>query len=405
MRVLIDCTNMRTGGALQNGLAFLAMAARHSGHEWHVGVSHELGEQLPSGWQDSYRSAVQIPRVESLRDFLRLARDNRQLEARVRPDVVFTLAGPPYWRARAPHVAGFAKAQYLYPELDLHAHLPAIAAWRTRARFHTRMAIHRRFFRRADHLVVQTETVRRRATVALDFPADRIHVARNSYSPLFRDAVARLRSTGFRKPATRIILVPSAYYVHKQLEIVPDTVQHLAALTTENFRVRLTLPPESADWQRLTALAHHQGVADRLETVGKIPHRDLAQQYLQADLVFLPTLLECSTAVYPEAMLAGVPVVTTDLDFARETCGGAAYYFNARDAADAAAQIARLLNDAGAWASLVAAGAGELARLYPSPEGKFTEQLGILESVADRHGVSSRVDDPAGDQATDRNSD
>ena len=54
-----------------------------------------------------------------------------------------------------------------------------------------------------------------------------------------------------------------------------------------------------------------------LISVGKILHKDLAKQYLISDIILLPTLLECSSATYPEAMIAGKPIVTTDFDFSR----------------------------------------------------------------------------------------
>ena len=51
--------------------------------------------------------------------------------------------------------------------------------------------------------------------------------------------------------------------------------------------------------------------------------------YEQADIMFMPILLECFTATYPEAMRMEVPIVTTDLDFAHGLCGDAACYYEA----------------------------------------------------------------------------
>ena len=51
--------------------------------------------------------------------------------------------------------------------------------------------------------------------------------------------------------------------------------------------------------------------------------------YRQSTFAFQPTLLECFTATYPEAMRSGKPIVTPDLEFARGLCGGAAVYYDA----------------------------------------------------------------------------
>jgi glycosyltransferase involved in cell wall biosynthesis len=384
MRILVDCANIRTGGALQNGLSFLDMASRDSRHEWHVVVSTELGEQLPSGWQANFASAHQIDPVRKIRDFLRLGLVNHRVETRVAPDLVFTLAGPAYWRAKAPHISGFAKPQYLYPNVRLFDQLPLLDAWRGRAKLRTRLAIHRYLFTRSDYLVGQTETVRRRAVVMLGFPADRFFVARNSFSPIFRAAIASLGTSVPRRQDICVIFVPSAYYPHKNLEIIPRVAELLAKRTQRRFLFRLTLDAESAEWRRLHAQACALGVSSFLEAIGKVPHADLARRYLESDIVFLPTLLECSTAVYPEAMSAGIPIVTSDLDFARESCGQAAVYFDPYDPKAAASALVHLVHDPAVRHLLATTGARELPRIYPSPEAKYEEQIAILEEIGRR---------------------
>ena len=69
------------------------------------------------------------------------------------------------------------------------------------------------------------------------------------------------------------------------------------------------------------------------------------EEYKKASCVFQPTLAEVFSATYLEAMAMGVPIITSDLDFARDVCGNAAYYFNPDDdrAANALAKI--ILNE------------------------------------------------------------
>ena len=44
--------------------------------------------------------------------------------------------------------------------------------------------------------------------------------------------------------------------------------------------------------------------------------------------MILPTLLESFSATYIEAMFHGKTILTSDLDFARDVCGEAAFYFD-----------------------------------------------------------------------------
>ena len=55
---------------------------------------------------------------------------------------------------------------------------------------------------------------------------------------------------------------------------------------------------------------------ERIEYLGKININQCPHLYVQSDAVFLPTLLECFSASYAEAMLMKKPIITSDLGFA-----------------------------------------------------------------------------------------
>ena len=50
--------------------------------------------------------------------------------------------------------------------------------------------------------------------------------------------------------------------------------------------------------------------------------------YKQVDGMIMPTLLESFSATYIDSMALGVPIFTSDRDFARDVCGDAAWYFD-----------------------------------------------------------------------------
>jgi glycosyltransferase involved in cell wall biosynthesis len=86
--------------------------------------------------------------------------------------------------------------------------------------------------------------------------------------------------------------------------------------------------------------------------------------------------------VYPEAFHFGRPLVTSDLDFARELCGDAAAFVPPNDAAAIAQTIADIVTDPARADQLVAAGRRQLAAAYPSPARKLEMQLDLLERLA-----------------------
>ena len=145
----------------------------------------------------------------------------------------------------------------------------------------------------------------------------------------------------------------------------------------------VTLPDEGGVvdefWNRTRLL----NVVDMMENVGRLSIVDCAEWYARSDVVFLPTLLETFSATYLEAMAMGRPIVTTNLDFAREVCGPAALYYEPLSVQEAADAIERVANDERAWKELVQKGRRRLAS-FPSPEEKHDKVMDWVREVWQR---------------------
>jgi glycosyltransferase involved in cell wall biosynthesis len=372
MRILIDCSHIATGGAIQNSIAVLDNARATVDHEWHVIMTSVLSRQVPRAHDSLFGTACRLDNWSSFRTRYSVHLSMPRWERAIRPEVCFAPGGPVYWRARCRQVVAFALPHLIYPEQDV---IRATSGMQ-RLRLELMLGAARRSFLRADTLVVQTGTVRDRLVRVLGVPEKRVVIIGNSYSPAFAASVAELRR-GVRSDRF-VVLVPSAYYVHKNLEFVVDVAHEIHRAGLRDVEFRFTLPNASRAWQRLRDLAAARGVISMIRTLGSVPHRDLAASYCAADLVFLPTLLECSTAVYPEAFLAGVPVVTSALDFAVDLCGEGARYVNPRDAGDAASAIMQLERDGAHRRDLIAAGKRALQTRYLTPQQKWRAQLSAM---------------------------
>lgn len=373
-RILIDATQVVVGGGVQVSLALLEQASRDETFEFHAAVSAAVHAQCPDATRRrfvSYRALA--PRESARARILEIARSLPAIAAATRPDLVFTVFGPAYWRHDRIHVVGFALPKLIYP---IHQYLPDAGPF-TKATELWKRRLKARVLRNADAWVAETQTVRRRMETVLGLPADRIAIVRNGYSAAFAQSLEQMPCRSDRGGGA--VLVPSAYYPHKDLERIPEIAQALKEAGKEDFRFRLMLPPESEGWRRIEARSRALKVADQVATVGAVPHNRLAEHYSNADIVLLPTLLECSTAVYPEAFLAEVPLVTTDLDFAHELCGAGALYFKPRSAEDAARALLEVRNAPGVRQRLIAGGREALARNYPSPEEKWRAQLECMQ--------------------------
>lgn len=378
MKVLVDCSRLRTGGGIQVGLGVLANACRSREHQWYVAASRQLADELGGEEKEHYACFATVGERSGLWSRLHNnASELARIEEAVKPDVVFTVFGPTMWRARAPHVIGFALPTLIYP--TERASLLKQCAIRQRCRRRMADAYARIQMRGVRHWIVETSVVRERLHTILGVPRGAVFVVPNAYSPMFAEEVLRPRT---RSGDTFRIIVPSAYYVHKNLECVPRVAYELARLTARPFEFVLTIPGTASAWKEISRVAMAVGMNNRIRTVGNVAHREIAGLYRDADAVFLPTLLECSTAVYPESFMARVPLVTSDRDFARALCGEGAAYVDPYSASDAAASLSRIIDERGYGESLVEAGAAALRLRYPSPEAKWLMQLECLERVA-----------------------
>ena len=97
--------------------------------------------------------------------------------------------------------------------------------------------------------------------------------------------------------------------------------------------------------------------------LGKVKIEDCPSLYNNCDFMFLPTLLECFSASYCEAMKMELPILTSDLDFARGICDKAAVYFDPTSVESIAECFINLSSDLNKQNDLVINGKNRLLSL------------------------------------------
>jgi glycosyltransferase involved in cell wall biosynthesis len=292
------------------------------------------------------------------------------IEAQVRPHCVVTTSGPPYWRSEAPHLVGFNLPLYIYPESPYLKTLSLGA----RARLSARKWLHRRLFRRdADALIVQTDDVNLRVRRLLK--TEKVYTVTNNHSSWYdlpQDFPSRLPE---RKPGAFRLLTLTSYYPHKNLDLIPQVIEELPdALRT---RVEFVLTLTEAEYRHKIS----SRIPPQVRLVGPVPPPECPALYHECDAMFLPTLAECFSASYPEAMKMEKPIITTGLDFARSICQEAALYFPPCDANAAARQVERVICDANVQDKLRLSGRERLAA-FDTPAQRAQKILGICNQLA-----------------------
>ena len=115
--------------------------------------------------------------------------------------------------------------------------------------------------------------------------------------------------------------------------------------------------------------------------MGPLKEGELAGYFLNADALFFPSLLESFSATYLEAMHFGLPILTSDLDFARYICGDAALYFNPWNPSDIIEKICILRDNNNLRKKLVDEGRQRISSFFKSWEEIIADLISDLESL------------------------
>lgn len=361
-RVLIDASNLRTGGGIQVAASFVDEIHRllrdGGGPEWldetalwmSPDVKSNLMEPVSLPTLDGYSSAVF--------------------------DVAFSIFGPRYRPPRARRtVMGFADVTLVY---ERPKSLPRLSVG-DGARRLVRSALAKRSFRNADVLVTETEAVKARVVHALDVPADRVAVVPNSVSRTFLGSSAQHPAWPSPAPADVTFCYVTRAYPHKNLRFVGLLGERLRTVHGIGIRTITTLRDD--EWngldERTRSFCHN---------IGPVEIGHARAVYEMADAAIFPSLLECFSATPLEAMAAGVPLFASDRDFVRTLCADVPFYFDPEVVDSAAAVIAEAFGQGPSqWMTRVQAGrkrvasmpsAGDRARTYLDLIG---EQLTAVE--------------------------
>ncbi len=374
MHFLINCSNLKKGGGLQVADSVCGQLSHFPDHQFVVVLSSWMDEtaQRLRGVRN-----VRVVRHNIRNDWrtLLLGRDAvlDRLVENDRVDAVLTVFGPARWRPSCPHVCGFARAQLVLGNSPYYKRM----AWHERLRERLHNIVVAYLFRRGVD-VFWTENPYITAQLHGLFPSTVAGTVTNYYNQVF-DESARQREHKLPPFGGCTLLSVNASYPHKNLAITIAVARCLTMLHPD-FRFRFVLTVTEAALPQVP-----EELKAHFCLIGRVGIDECPSLYRQADIMFQPTLLECFTATYPEAMRMDVPIVTTDIAFARSLCGEAARYYPPLSATAAAEAIYAVATDTGLRQRLIAAGHRQL-KTYDNYTERAYKLIAMLEDAVRRHG-------------------
>lgn len=299
------------------------------------------------------------------------------MEHNFKPDIVFTIFGPSYIKFSGKHLCGIADGWVTHMSMIAFNSLPLLQ----KPIFLLRSMYKKLNLLSKDYYWVETEIAKQGLIKVLKVNAENIKVIPNTYSSIYPK---QLKMLDPKKTENEIkLLTISAPYNHKNLKIIPD----VAKLLHENDKINkykflVTLPDDLTNkvvkqfWDKAEMLS----VKSMIHNLGVLKNHECPYWYRNSDIVFMPTLLETSSAVYPESMFMGKPIITTDLDFAHASCGDASLYYEPLSADSASDAIIELCSDNYLKKKLILKGKRQL-KSFPKPNEKYTQINNYIKTI------------------------
>ena len=330
MNILINASNLKDGGGIQVANSLCLSLGPFTNHHFTVVLSSYLGKTAEFLKE---KQGITVVRYDIRNSFstLLFGRDLflDSLVEKNKIDCVLTIFGPSRWIPRCPHICGFARLQLLCPESPYFS----IMSPTERAKNWISNTIIRYMFIRSSRcFFTENEWVTKRFLQA--FPGKECTTITNYYNQIY-DSPSDWVDCHLPLFDGCTILNIGSGYPHKNLRITIEIARGLKIHKPEfHFRFVMTVTEKE--------FPIPDDIRDCFLLIGRVDITQCPQLYQQADIMFQPSLLECFTATYPEAMRMQVPIITTDLSFAHSLCGNAAIYYSPLDASDAANCIFQL---------------------------------------------------------------
>lgn len=352
MRILINASNLGSGGATQVTDSFCQNLNLFR-EDYFIVVLTPLMKDIAEKIKHYANVKLYEYKIHNTLKTYLLARDEflDDIIDKENIDVVFSVFAPTWWTPQnKPHLCGFALAHLVMPESPYFTSKPFFE--RLWLKLNNLIQIY--FYRRSSQYFY-TENALISARVQKLLRCKKVFTVTNYYNQIFDQPEKQVHKSLPDFDGITILTI-SNFYPHKNLPISIEVAQRLK-IDYPNFNFRFVFTIDKAQFPCIP-----DDLKDCFLFIGNVDIVECPSLYEQCDIVFQPTLLECFTATYPEAMRMKKPIVTTDLDFAHGLCGNAAIYYEALSSVAAAAAIYKVAKDDSLRIKLINRGIIELEK-------------------------------------------
>lgn len=236
-------------------------------------------------------------------------------------DIVFNLADLPV-AGKVPQVFLFDWAYAVYPESIV---------WKMmdfKSLIVRRMKLYyfKKYLKYVTAIIAQTETIKRR--LENFYSLKNVTVVSNAVSI---ENLSGGENFDFKLPGGVKLLYLTYYYPNKNIEIFIPLAKEIKKRGL-NYKIIVTIDPsQHVKAKMFLDIIKSESLNDVVINVGPVKMENVPSIYDQCDGLLMPTLLESFSGTYVEAMYHKLPILTSDMDFARDLCKNSAVYFDPFD--------------------------------------------------------------------------
>ncbi|NOY00123.1 MAG: glycosyltransferase family 4 protein [Verrucomicrobia bacterium] len=386
MRIAIIAHPLHAGGGIsvaRNLIASIGKTAPE--HDYFVSFPSGLGYEEAVVSLPNLKTSAFLGRSNLIKRFWYEQNQLKPALRRFEPDLILALANKGMGGFDCPQAILCHNSYLWYPRKHYGVRTPAQTALTLLQIQLQRFFLWWRLRKPENILLYQTEIGRKRIFASYKAKSQSIHCPNAVSKFVAKPEANPEKPSWLSKYSGRFkLFYLTRYYPHKNLEVLVEAFHRHAEVLT-NTVVFITIDANQHPGARklLNSIEQH-GLQDQIVNVGPLPQNELGIWFKSCDALIMPTLLESFSGTYLEAMHFGLPILTSDLDFAREVCGDAALYFDPWDTSSIKDAILKIRNDPELADNLRAKGKARLDEMQRSWDEIATEllqELYILSNI------------------------
>lgn len=342
MKIILEAISAKKngGGGFQIAYNFIKASKQHKDINWLYFVSEDLDTEIGDTFvEERDKTYFVFPTQLQLKTYSKSQRRLDSLIAILKPDVLFSILAPSFFRINCKEVMRCANAWNYVQNVNEYAWSTQTVKQRMITRLKAAITCH--YMKKTKYFVTQTETAKKSIIELTKTDARNVKVVPNVLPAVFN----KVQVFKHKEDNLTHIVYVSAPYPHKNIDIIPEVARILLDKNISNFQFHVTIPENTLYISQFNKLLSKYSVERNVVNEGFQTQSQLIDLYSKCDIFFFSSLLETFSASLLEAMFFKMPIVAADFDFNREVAGDSALYFKPKNAKSAAEKIGRLMTD------------------------------------------------------------